>query len=82
MHRRFLEFSGHSSRRDLSFHFVTNGNSYPSIRRALAPFRKTLTDFSFGLDGATAPVHDAVRGRDGAAGFSWPLPWPCATGGL
>ena len=63
LHRRFLEFPAILAERDLSFHFVTNGNSYPSIRRALAPFRKTLTGISFSLDGATAPVHDAVRGR-------------------
>lgn len=63
LHRRFFDFAAIVAERDLSFHFVTNGNSYPAIRRALEPYHETLTGISFSLDGATAAVHDAVRGR-------------------
>jgi sulfatase maturation enzyme AslB (radical SAM superfamily) len=63
LHSRFFELLRAVAERDLTFHFVTNGKSYPRIRAELLGFRGAMTGFTVSLDGASRAVHDRVRGR-------------------
>ncbi len=63
LHPRFFEFPRILRERGLTFHFVTNGNSYPRIRRQLEEFRGTCAGISISIDGATEKTHDGIRGK-------------------
>src|SRR5690606_29707204 len=64
LHTRFFDIVREIDARGLTFHFVTNGNSYPAIREALLPFLgRSITGFTVSLDGAREETHDRIRGR-------------------
>lgn len=63
LHQRFFDFGQLLHDRGFTWHFVTNGNSYPRLRKGLEPFQKSLGGISVSLDGATEEVHDAIRGK-------------------
>jgi MoaA/NifB/PqqE/SkfB family radical SAM enzyme len=63
LHTRFFELLHVVAERDLTFHFVTNGKSYPRIRAGLLDLRGAMTGFTVSLDGASRAVHDRIRGR-------------------
>ncbi len=64
LHSRFLDVLRIVDARDLTFHFVTNGNSYPRLREDLLAFRgRAMSGFTVSLDGATRATHDRIRGK-------------------
>lgn len=64
LHSRFFEMLRIVDERELTFHFVTNGNSYPRIRGELLGFRgRSMSGLTVSLDGATRATHDRIRGK-------------------
>jgi MoaA/NifB/PqqE/SkfB family radical SAM enzyme len=63
VHPQFFEIVRLTSEAAYRFGMVTNGWNFAKIYTKLLPYRERLSVLTFSLDGATAEVHDELRGN-------------------